>query len=335
MKDFLRLFLMMMATLVSLSSSAFEGDSVLLHRQRAFPSTVPAGNYSGIAWLGGDRYAVVDDKSVTAGFWLMTVQIDSLTGALLSVTADSFMTSQHPNRDEEGICYHPDRGTVFASGEADGEILEYRLDGRLTGCRLSVPEVFRTARPNSGFEALTYDSCRHRFWTTSEQTLRADGDAPSKGYPVPNRLRLQSFTDDLMPAEQYWYETDAPVAATAKGRSLLGVSGLSALSDGRLVVLEREVYQHPRKIGSFVQVKLYAVRPDSSVAGQTLGKQLLTSFRTCINLTARSFANYEGLCAGPLLRDGRQVLLMLCDSQNQYKGWLKDWFRTVVVKVAQ
>ena len=39
---------------------------VELRGQRAFPATVPAGNYSGITWLGGQRYAVVDDKSPTA-----------------------------------------------------------------------------------------------------------------------------------------------------------------------------------------------------------------------------------------------------------------------------
>ena len=29
-------------------------QQVVQHKQRNFPKTVPAGNYSGIAWLGGD-----------------------------------------------------------------------------------------------------------------------------------------------------------------------------------------------------------------------------------------------------------------------------------------
>jgi hypothetical protein len=31
------------------------------------------------------------------------------------------------------------------------------------------------------------------------------------------------------------------------------------------------------------------------------------------------------------LADGRQVLLLVADSQNQYKGLLRDWFRTIVL----
>ena len=45
-----------------------------LHKQRAFPKTVSAGNYSGIAWLGGSKYAVANDKSLTAGFYLMSIE---------------------------------------------------------------------------------------------------------------------------------------------------------------------------------------------------------------------------------------------------------------------
>lgn len=302
-----------------------------LTRQRAFPKQVPAGNYSGITWLGGSRYAVVNDKSPTAGFCLMTLDIDSLNGKIRSARVDTFLTSGQPNRDEEGICYHPRTRTLFISGEADNRIIEYRLDGILTGRQLAVPDIFQTACPNGGFEALTYQDATRRFWTTSEFTLTADGSRPAINNKIPNRLRLQAFNDSLQPCEQYWYETDVSVATKQTGRSVLGVSALAALADGRLVVLEREVFTSRKKIGSFVQVKLYVVQPDQHPAGTLLPKQLLTSFRTKINLTARSFANYEGLCVGPPLADGRQVLVLIADSQNQYRGYLRDWLRTVVM----
>ena len=98
-------------------------QKVTLHKQRAFPKTVSAGNYSGVAWLGGSKYVVANDKSPTAGFYLMTIETDSITGDLLSVREDSFLTSGLPNRDEEGICYMPQTQTIFVSGEADQEIL--------------------------------------------------------------------------------------------------------------------------------------------------------------------------------------------------------------------
>lgn len=71
--------------------------------------------------------------------------------------------------------------------------------------------------------------------------------------------------------------------------------------------------------------------PATENEGQLLEKNLLVSFKTKLNLTARSFANYEGMCLGPRLADGRQVIVLICDSQNQYKGFLKDWLRTIVL----
>ena len=306
-------------------------QQITLNKQHHFPMTVPAGNYSGVAWLGGDRYAVVNDKSATAGFYLMTIRTDSVTGDIIEVCADSFMTSGMPNRDEEGICYVPQTNTVFVSGEADGQILEYSMDGQLTGRKLAIPDVFATAYGNSGFEALTYNANTHRFWTTSENTLKADGEKPSIKKKIPNMLRLQSFGDDLQPAEQYWYKTDSTALKKKKGSSTLGVSGMVALDNGSLIILEREIRRTLNSIGSFVNVKLYLVNPSQQQPGELLEKQLLTEFRTRINVIQRSFANYEGICAGPRLEDGRLVLLLVADSQNQYKGWLKDRFKTIVI----
>ena len=323
--------LTVLAVLASLASpQAVLAQSAVVTPQRKFPQTVPAGNYSGITWLGGNRYAVANDKSPTAGFHLMDIDIDSISGRVLSVRERGFVGSGQPNRDEEGICYVPATRTVYVSGEADSQVLEYTLEGRLTGRRLRVPPVFLQHYPNASLEALTYNAVTHRFWTTSEQTLRPDTQQ-TQNSQYPCRLRLQSFTDDGEPAAQYWYETDLPAAIGRKGHQSLGVSALAALDDGRLVVLERDYYVARRKLGSFVYVKLYVVNPSASSEGALLEKQLLTEFRTKINLTRRNFANYEGLCVGPRLADGRLVLVLVADSQNQYKGWLRDWFRTVVV----
>ena len=306
-------------------------QQVILHKQRNFKKTVPAGNYSGIAWLGGDRYAIANDKSLTAGFHLMTILIDATTGDIKEVHADNFMTNHQPNRDEEGICYVPQTNTVFVSGEADGQILEYNMEGQLTGRRLHIPNVFSTRRGNGGFEALTYNAVTHRFWSTTENTLKGDGEKPNINRKIPNMLRLQSFGDDLQPREQYWYKSDISAVAGTEGQSTLGVSGLAALDNGQIIVLEREVRKTANKIGSFVHIKLYVVNPSLQQPGDQLQKQLLTEFRTSINLTKRSIANYEGICAGPKLADGRQVLLLVSDSQNQYKGQLKDWFKSIVI----
>lgn len=325
------MFLVMLLAMVLQTS----GQQVALNKQRQFSRTVPAGNYSGIAWLGGDRYAVVDDKSPTAGFHLMTISTDAAKGTIKSVRDEGFMTSGQPNRDEEGVCYVPQTNTLFVCGEGDGQIVEYGMDGRLTGRRLAVPSVFDAAYDGSGFEALTYNAKTHRFWTTTENTIKIDGEKPDISRKLPNVLRFQSFDDDLQPAAQYWYMTDTSAVVGTEGKSTLGVSGMAALDNGNLIVLEREVRQTSNNIGSYVQVKLYVVNPSLQQPGDLLQKQLLTEFRTSINLTRRSFANYEGICVGPRLADGRQVLLLVADSQNQYKGVLNDWFKTIVIPDVQ
>ena len=326
MKDNMRLIW----TILILAPIVLMAQEATVLKQRKFPKTVSAGNYSGITWLGGTSYAVANDKSPTAGFYLMTIRTDSVTGRLLSVSEDSFLTSGQPNRDEEGICYMPQTKTVFVSGEKDQEVLEYNLQGQLTGRKLNIPEVFKSIYSNGGFEALTYQAQTHRFWTTSEFTLKVDGEKPTIERKIGNRLRLQSFGDDLQPKEQYWYETDSTAIKKKKGRSIFGVSGLAALDDGRIVVLEREMYFPKRQIGSYCLVKLYMVNPAQQQPGEVLKKSLLTTFRTKMNLTRRNFANYEGICVGPRLADGRQLLILICDSQNQYRGVMKDWFKTII-----
>ena len=106
--------------LMLLAAVQATAQQVVQNKQHHFPKTVPAGNYSGITWIGGDRYAVVDDKSPTAGFYLMTIHTDEVTGDISEVRADSFMTNRQPNRDEEGICYVPQTNTLFVSSESDG-----------------------------------------------------------------------------------------------------------------------------------------------------------------------------------------------------------------------
>ena len=89
--------------LVVLAPLTLVAQEVTLQKQRKFPKTVPAGNYSGIAWMGGSKYAVANDKSPTTGFYLMTIDIDSISGELLSVRLDTFLTCGQPTRDEEGV----------------------------------------------------------------------------------------------------------------------------------------------------------------------------------------------------------------------------------------
>ena len=75
----------------------------------------------------------MSDKEEKSGFRIFTIDIDTLTGRVLSVTADTLRGFRPAApRDEEGICYFPESGTLFISGEEDQQILEYDTLGQLT-----------------------------------------------------------------------------------------------------------------------------------------------------------------------------------------------------------
>ena len=69
----------------SLLAGAQDWKVVRENSQKAFPKTVTAGNYSGIAHLHDDIYAVVSDKSDSALYFNFRIQVNPKTGELEQV----------------------------------------------------------------------------------------------------------------------------------------------------------------------------------------------------------------------------------------------------------
>ena len=281
---------------------------VFSQRQQHFRKQLPAGNYSGICAIGNDCFALVDDKAPTDGFRLVRILFDA-DGQRISTLEDlGYRSSGLPNRDMEGICYRPSTNTLFISGEADNEVYEYTLDAQRTGRRLAMPDNIKRASHNYGLEALTYDAVNHLFYTTTERPLPGD-----------SLIRLLAFGDDLQLKREYLYQPDQPLSP----KHIYGVSEVCALSDGRLLVMERQIRVPRLKIGASTLTRIYEVAPGSD---EHLQKQLVTEFRTRLSITSRKFANFEGLC-----QVSPSLLLLIADSQNQYKGVLRDWFRLITI----
>lgn len=315
---------------------------VRVNPQHYFQRTVPKGNYSGLTWLGGDHYAVVSDKASESGFFVFRIQIDTVSGDIKDIVNEGFRSSGEVNKDEEGIAFFPKDSTLWISREADNTVLEYGLNGKQTGRGLSIPSVFSTATPAYSFEALTYNAHTHRFWTTSESTLRPDGRQADAKNQVKNRLRFQSFDDSFVAKEQYAYLMDAPDNHSSAANYAMGVPAMAALDNGCLLILEREFLVTPSKFGSYVANKIYCVDPIQSMTisqdkvldtgSPYMKKVLIATWKTSLSLFHQNLANYEGMCLGPRLMDGSQVIVLCADSQDQYGGVLRDWFRTVVIR---
>ena len=304
-----------------------------LKAQVEFPATVPAGNYSGITWLGGNEYAVVCDKARADGFFIFHINIDPDTGVISHAYTNEFRSSGYANRDMEGIAFMPKDTTIFISGEGDNSIKEYELKtGKYTGRELNVPDSLRQSAPNYGFESLTYNAKQRHFWTVSESTLPIDGKPSSLKNKHQNVLRLLCFDDSSLDmVGMYAYLMDYPEATAESSNGYChGVSDLCALDDGRVLVMERELFVPPLRIGAWVNNKIYVVDPTEKMTGKFIEKKLLVEFKTKFTGFKNTFANFEGMCLGPKLNDGRQTLVLICDSQNQLKK-LKDWIMTIII----
>ena len=367
----------------SLLAGAQDWKVVRENPQKAFPKTVAAGNYSGIAHLHDDIYAVVSDKSDSALYFNFRIQVNPKTGELEQVENLGFTErtdgtlndgkpwlGQEKGFDHEAIVKVSDSTLVIAS-EGYCRLKEYPiLHASADAARVDYPQNLWENRwpssdfyPNYNFESLAFDSIHQYLWTIPESTLRKDGQPATPQNGLANQLRLIRYDWGKMREESskensskkdsrymttYAYQMDKPSTHKKADIYVMGVSELCALPDGQLLVLEREAFIPKIKIGAFCKCKLYLINPLNSeefsmkeefamkekFSADTpfLKKRLLTEWKTGLSLSKRSFANYEGMCLGPKLEDGSQVIILLSDSQDQYAGVLKDWFKTIVIR---
>lgn len=366
----------------SLLAGAQDWKVVRENPQKAFPKTVAAGNYSGIAHLHDDIYAVVSDKSDSALYFNFRILVNPKTGELEQVENLGFTErtdgtlndgkpwqGQEKGFDHEAIVKVSDSTLVIAS-EGYCRLKEYPIlptsaDAAKVGSSQNLWESRWPSSefyPNYNFESLAFDFVRQYLWTIPESTLRKDGQPATPQNGLANQLRLMrldwgkmkenrnkeeyseqvSSKKDSRYMTPYAYQMDQPSTHKKADIYVMGVSELCALPDGQLLVLEREAFIPKIKIGAFCKCKLYQINPLNSeefsmkenFSSDTpfLKKRLLAEWKTGLSLSKRSFANYEGMCLGPKLEDGSQVVILLSDSQDQYAGVLKDWFKTIVIR---
>ena len=318
-------WLMLMA---ALQSCAQDSLSLNLVSNNLITDLVENGQYSGITYLGGTHYAVVHDKLGGGGIVFFDIHFRE-DGTVAFAVKNVPPGTEGAGIDSEGIAFVPSTRTLFVSAEADQSIREYDLKGYPTGRKINVPADLGidNITPNQGFEALTYNAQTHLFWTVTEGPLLSDAQTPGL-------LRLQSFGEDLEPAHRYLYQMEEPEASADGAQAYVhGVPALAALPDGRLLVLEREVFVPAGGLGdklsgAFTSTKIFVVKP---VAGKTgvLRKRLVKYFRSS---ALSSFANYEGMCLGPVLPDGRPFLLLIPDSQNGSGGLTQEYLRVYAIE---
>ncbi|MDD7100496.1 MAG: esterase-like activity of phytase family protein [Bacteroidaceae bacterium] len=303
---------------------------------------ITSANYSGIIRIDTNLYALVDDKSHTEGFRLFHIDIDPNTGNITHVDTSDLIHPSHPDSlssraDCEDIVYVPQSNTVFITHEHTARVKEYTLQGELTGRELHIPESISLDKQqiNGGFEALAYNTTTGTFWLTTENKLKTDTLVTDIDGNMRQPLRLTSFNHNLEPMGLKLYLMEQAQLPTNVKYYTHGVPAMTAMPDGRLIVMERELSIPARYLGGRSLIRIFVVNPADTPSPLTpLPKQELASFTTKIRVIAPNYANYEGMCLGPTLTDGRQTLILVNDSQagagnSLYR--LKDYLKILVL----
>ena len=305
--------------------------------------TYPRG-LSGLTYLGGNKYYSVCDNGVEIGLYPCTIALESngLSVSSFSTIATNLAVKLPSTSDLEACAYDPATGNIWVADEAGATIKEYTTNGVVVQT-LSYPAILKSKRhdSNRGFESLTISGDGLTMWTCTEEALTIDGDISAQGSGT--LVRLVKFTRDTVNgtftlAGMYPYLTDgwhnpygleASGAAHGSGSGRRGVAALTALPDGSLLVLERECSSDTAgndfwaKLGAEFYYSVYRVSDFDSAtdvkdSAYDVGLASVPVVRVAKTRVISDFteglANYEGMCLGPRLSNGKATILMVTDS---------------------
>ena len=265
---------------------------------------------SGITYAGGDLYYSVADRE--GKMYPLVIRFGKTTQRPTKPRFKESITLEGAH-DLEAVAWDPLRKTVWAADEADASIREFDpTTGRRLG-NLDLPQVFRKFRPNLAFEALAISPDGLELWTANEEALSCDGataNSESGSLVRLCRFRRTNANDSWMIDGMWAYETDPTNGQAYKGFLSSGVSGLMVEPKDAVYALEREFSQTllPGFRTRIYKLDLTSAEKVSETPfcekkpERTVGKELVFSKATGI-------AMYEGCCFGPMLKDGRLVVL--------------------------
>ena len=286
---------------------------------------------SGITWLGDDRYAaVMDNSDLVLTFTLRLspsgepVAIDDLVLLRLAERHDYEDLAPCPDRllarisarqRRRGLA-EPSR-CLLVSEEDTPAIRAISLDdGSLLGV-VPLPKPLDQPRANRGLEALAVDP-EGFIWTANEEALPVDGPAAVDDGTVVRiaRIPIPRPEGPAGAPRQHAYAVEPPHAFTLllEGPRFSGVVALTALGEGRLLVLERSGGAGLPPFENRIAFVDTANAADvSGIDGalathrdQAIAKQILWRDQLGCNL--------EGLCLGPSLAARSRALIVIADN---------------------
>ncbi|HZZ28039.1 MAG TPA: esterase-like activity of phytase family protein [Pirellulales bacterium] len=273
---------------------------------------------SGIAYGFDNRYVAVMDNSNHLVFLNVTFKDDGTIDQASVTGGHTIATS----RDYEGIAYTgQSRNSVFLSNEATPPppaLYEYSLDKSATPLQtVGMPPVFMYQVDNRGLESLTRRADGQEIWTANEEALTADGVPSTRSAGSVVRLvRFAVNSNTLTPAQEYAYVLE-PIHAGVGTPFSSGLSDLVVLPDGTLLTLERSAIEGlPTFETRIFQVDFNGATDISQgvLANGLKGQNYKPVGKKLLFASTQIGENLEGLCFGPALPNGNQVLLGVVDN---------------------
>jgi hypothetical protein len=330
---------LLVSAALSLAALPAAGDdarpSVTLAGTLSLPATAPDGGpeltgLSGVTWLGEDRYAAILDNSDRLLCFRLAV---SRTGKP-ERAFDLEVVTLGERHDYEDVapCPPPLAARIADRRRARGDavpetcllvceedtpaIRAIDLDrGDLLGI-VPIPDLFLTRRPNRGLEALATDPEGRCIWTATEEAVPADGPASGVDQATVVRIARIAVPGSGESGGQFAYTVEPPhsFARVFAGDPLAGLVAMAALGEGRLLVLERSGAPGlPPFKSRIVLVDTRAGRDVAEIPGG-LAERPEAALPKAVLWEDALGCNLEGLCLGPRLAGGRQLLVAVADN---------------------
>jgi hypothetical protein len=304
------------------------------------------GGLSGLSYDpdAGRWYAISDDRAEhgPARIYTLAPRLEAGRLAALDITGVIELRTiagtpfQRPARDRrpdpgtyadpEAVAYDPSSRTLYWTTEgswvldSEPRLSEARLDG-MTLRVLPTPSAARYGaghatgpRDNADFEAMGLVPGGPGLWLGVERPLIQDGGLPTQDSGAPVRLSLLDRHSGRL-LRQVAYELSPRQGPPGAREDTPGLAELAVLDGTRLLTLERSYVEG---VGTFVQIFLADTgRADDIAALPALADErfALVAKRLLVDLRRLGVPmdNYEGLALGPVLPDGRRLLLVCSD----------------------
>ena len=295
------------------NSPSEAGTSALLIKvdEARRPSGIPE-DISGIAMSkDGSFWAVCDSRGELCRFG---VDIDPESGKIKKCSL-SEIRHVPGGKDMEGLAYDPLRDSLWICDERGPRIFEYLISERSVGEEASLPESLKKCIQNRSLEALEISPDGLTLLTCNEKAIPDDtipGVVDTKPVRM-TRFTRKSASEPWKLSAQRYYLPERPSQSERGNKARNGVASVCIDFQGRIFVLERE---SDKTDGLRFRMRVFeVVSPVEAGSGSSglmpaLEKRLIYEADTGTSM-------YEGMCLGPVLKDGSQTLVLVSDGDKK------------------